>query len=213
MKHCQNKSNIEIVKSYLEGTRPFTTVGYQPPVEEQHKDGDVWTDKDGKEWVQKGSTKMSNNLFITQKAIKQICPVCKKDIFWGGNNYDEKFFNKTGKCYDCVIEEEHKMRIDGTFGIYEKIKVIKNQQSFLKELKTKIEESLDYVKKNSNKIEYINEDGTLERWSSTNKDHFITEAEIDLKEVNKSLILCAESIKMLEEQFNELKSTQSATVS
>jgi hypothetical protein len=208
MKMCNGKSNVEIVKSYLKGDRPFIQVGYQPSVEKKHKDGDVWKDQDGKEWIQIGASKISKNLHDTKESSRRVCPVCKKDIFWGGNSYDEKFFNKTGKCYDCVVEEETKMRLEGTFEVYEKIKVIKNQKAFLEELKQKIDESITWINNKSNKIEYLNEDGTMDLWSDLSKETFLEDAEKDLKEVDKSLILCGESISMLEKQLNEIKSTK-----
>jgi len=205
MKRAQNKSNLSILADYLDGARPFTQVGYMPPQEEKHKDGDTWTDKDGKEWIQSGASKISKTLHETREATKQICSSCKKDIYWAGNRYDEKFFLKTGKCYDCVVEEETKMRIDGTFETYEKIKVIQNQKSFLQELKLKILESIDYLTNKSNKIEYIEEDGKTESWSDISRETFLTDAHKDLQEVNKSIILCTESLSMLDSQLNDIK--------
>lgn len=210
MKKASGKSNLDIVRDYLEGQRPFVQVGYVPPPKEVHKDGDVWTDKDGKEWIQKGASKISKNLNDTRESTRQICPTCQKDVYWSSNPNDQKFFNKTGKCYDCVIEEEHKMKLDGTFDTYEKMKVIKNQRAWLNELKAKVEESITWLKEKKNTVEYINEDGTLDKWSDMSRETFLTEAEIDLKEVNKALILCNESISMLETELNELKSKQAS---
>ncbi len=205
MKKASGKSNISIVKDYLSGNRPFVQVGYEPPPEESHKDGDVWTDENGKEWIQVGPSKISKNLQDTRDSTRQVCCSCKKDIYWGGDSYDSKFFLKTGKCYDCVINEETEMVKDGTFGIYEKIKVIKNQKSFLKELYQKIQESIDYINNKSNKIEFTNEDGTIEYWTDTSRESFLDEANKDLQETKKSIILCEESISMLENSLNELK--------
>lgn len=209
MKKASGKSNIEIVKDYLKGERPFVQVGYEPPLEQKHKDGDVWTDKDGIEWIQTGASRISKKLYDTKELTRQVCSVCNRDVAWSNNQNDIKFFNKTGKCYDCVIEEEHQMRLDGTFEIYEKIKVIKNQRSYLKDLKGKIEESINWLQNKSNKIEYINEDGSKDTWTDVSRGDFITEAENDLVEINKSLILCDVSIDMLETELNEFKSKQS----
>lgn len=207
MKKAQNKSNIEILKNYVSGERPFVQVGYMPPtIDEKHKEGEIWKDETGKEWIQTTGGKISKTLYDTREATRQICSTCKKDIYWAGNRYDEKFFNKTGKCYDCVIEEETQMKIDGTFDTYEKIKVIQNQYSFLKELKLKIEESIAWSENKDNKLEYMNEDGTIEKWTDTSRNKFIENAKIDLYETNKSMILCQESLSMLEKELNEIKS-------
>lgn len=209
MKKASGKSNIEIVKNYLAGERPFVQVGYEPPPEEKHEDGDVWTDKEGIEWIQVGASRISKKLYDTRELTRQICSSCGRDVAWSNNHNDVKFFNKTGKCYDCVIEEEHQMRIDGTFETYEKIKVIKNQRSYLRDLKTKIEESITWLQNKSNKIEYLNEDGSKDNWTDISRDTFISEAEADLAEVNKSIVLCDVSINMLENEMNELKNNQS----
>lgn len=208
MKKATGKSNIEIVKDYLAGNRPFVQVGYEPPTEKKHKDGDVWTDKDGIEWIQVGASRISKKLYDVKESTRRVCSVCNRDVAWSNNQNDVKFFNKTGKCYDCVIEEEHQMRLDGTFETYEKIKVIKNQSSYLVDLKEKIEESINWLHNKSNKIEYLNEDGSRDTWTDLSRETFIIEAEADLVEVNKSLILCNMSIEMLNNELNELKSKQ-----
>jgi len=204
MKRASGKSNLDIVKDYLAGERPFTQVGYMPPAEEKHKDGDVWTDRDGIEWIQKGASKISKRLYDIRESTRQICPTCQKDIYWSSNKNDQKFFNMTGKCYDCIIEEEHQMRLNGVFDTYEKLKVIRNQRAFLKEFRQKIQESLDWMKNKTNQIKYMNEDGSEETWTDRSRDSLIEEAQNDLKEVDKSLIVCSESISMLETELNEL---------
>ncbi len=211
MKKASGKSNLDIIRNYLDGERPFTQVGYIPPPEEKHKDGDVWTDKNGIEWIQKGASKISKKLYDARESARQICSRCKRDINWSNNKNDQKFFNMTGKCYDCVIEEEHQMRLDGTFDIYEKIKVIRNQLSWLNEFKQKVEESINWMKNKSNKLEYLNEDGSIETWTDRSMETLLKEAENDLKEANKAIIVCNESISMLEKELHELKSKSSTS--
>ena len=51
MKHCANKSNLAIVRDYLNGERPFIQVGYR--AEDKYiirKEGEEWTDINGKQW-------------------------------------------------------------------------------------------------------------------------------------------------------------------
>jgi hypothetical protein len=208
MKKASGKSNVDIIKDYVSGNRPFTQVGYEPPPEKKHKDGDIWTDKDGVTWIQKGASRISKKLYDTRESTRQICSCCKKDIFWSNDPNDTKMFNKTGKCYDCIVEEEHQMRIEGTFDIYEKIKIINNQKSFLKDLEQKIQESLNWLQNKSNKIEYTNEDGSIETWTDISRESFIENANKDMDEIKKSLILCDQSIQLLETELYERKSKQ-----
>ena len=63
----------------------------------------------------------------------------------------------------------------------------------------------------SNKIEYLNEDGSTEYWTDDNKDHLIEALNKDLEEANKSLILCEVSIEMLETEMNERKTSRTKT--
>jgi hypothetical protein len=200
MKRAANKSNISIIRDYLDGVRPFTQVGYTPKQEKKRKEGEVWTDGDGKEWIQLGSTKISKVLHDTKEMTRQLCSSCKMDIYWGGTHLDEKFFNKTGKCYNCVIEEETKMRLDGTFEKYEQTKVIKSQKSFLEELKLKVEESLAWLKNKDNVLKYMNEDGSYDKWDDVSRDKFIEEAEQDLKNITQSIEDCSQSLSKLETQ-------------
>lgn len=207
MKRAKNKSNLSIVKDYLAGERPFVQVGYEAPKQKVRKDGEIWKDKDGKEWIQTGASKISKSLYDARNATRQICSSCQMDIYWGGNHYDEKTFLKTGKCYECLIKEETQMRLDGTYDTYEKIKVIKNQRSFLNELKMKVEQSLSWLRNPENKLQYVNEDGTTETWTDNiSREDLIPEAEKDLSTINERLVVCDESISQLEKELNDIKS-------
>lgn len=208
MKRAQHKSNISIIKDYLNDERPFVQVGYNGPAEVKRKDGDTWIDRDGTEWIQVGYTRMTKKMKEIRENTKQVCASCNRDIFWSGDKNDEIMFKKTGKCYDCVIEEETKMRLDGTYENYEKTKIIKNQQSFLKELEDKIKESIQYLENKSNKLEFINEDGSTELWSDTQREKLLEDAKKDLEEVKKSLILCGVSLTMLADERTKHESTK-----
>ncbi len=204
-----NTSNIDKIKDYVNGVvEPKIRVGYLPPAEKRHKDGEIWKDKNGTEWVQIKNSKISKKLYDAREITKQICSSCKKDIRWSSDKNDTKMFNKTGKCYDCIIEEETKMRLDGTFEIYEKIKVIKNQKSFLLDLQQKIKESLVWLENKSNKIEYLNEDGSSECWTDRSREEFIKGANNDLQEIKKSLAICEESIITLNTQLETIKNSK-----
>ena len=54
MKKASGKSNLGIVKDYLEGNRPFVQVGYDSNLENnKRKEGDQWEDSQGRKWIWK----------------------------------------------------------------------------------------------------------------------------------------------------------------
>jgi hypothetical protein len=99
-----------------------------------------------------------------------------------GTRLDDKIFPKTGRCYDCNIEFESKLKHQGKYDFYEKQKIFKNQLGFCQDLKIKLEESIEYLEKSSDDINYINEDGTLETWKDTQRSQILSEARSDYSE-------------------------------
>ena len=58
MKRATGKSNLDIVKDYVEGNRPFIQVGYDPNLNNsKRKEGEEWEDGQGNKWVWKNGTK------------------------------------------------------------------------------------------------------------------------------------------------------------
>ena len=189
MKKAQGKSNLDIIRDYVDGTRPFIQVGYTGDSDmASRKEGEVWTDSNGKKWIKKnGFKKAINNVNSSIiDSIKQVCKDCGMEIKWG-TKYDQKFFNKTGRCYDCLIKFESHLSIQGKFPDYEKKKVFSNQRSMVRDMIVKMEESLKYLNENE-KISFVNGDGSAETWSMENREKMIKELKKDLKKANKALI-------------------------
>ena len=198
MKRASGKSNLAIVRDYLNGERPFIQVGYTADSDfTSRKEGEIWTDSKGKKWIKKnGFKKAINNINATViDATKQVCKDCKMEIKWG-NRYDQVFFNKTGRCQECVAKFESKLRLEGTFEDYEKKKVFQNQLSISKDLKTKIEESLSFVESNK-KISFPNGDGTLDEWTIERRDLIIKDLKKDLKKIDKTILKLQNKIEAL----------------
>ena len=52
MKRASGKSNLDIVKDYVEGNRPFVQVGYDPNLNNsKRKEGEEWEDGQGNKWI------------------------------------------------------------------------------------------------------------------------------------------------------------------
>ena len=188
MKRCQNKSNISMVRDYLSGERPFVQVGYVPS-EIKRNVRDTWTDSKGITWIQKNGYKarLNKQADIIHKALGQNCNVCKRNVKWG-TNFDRLFFIKTGMCQDCLIDYEHKIRLIGAYPLYEKCKVFSNQIGYLKDIKAKLLETIDYFSNSDGSIEILcNSEGFREKFHGTNKEQILADAKRDLKDCNKWL--------------------------
>lgn len=199
MKKASGKSNIDIVKGYLQGERPFVQVGYTGGADKYiiRKEGETWADSSGKQWVhQDGVTKTVTPLMdMIREETNDKCKKCNREIRWG-NKYDRKMFNKTGRCFDCLIEEETELRIKGQFKLYESKKLLENELSYLKDVKQKLRESKEYVK-SEQKLTFVNSNGMVEEWSNQARQ------ELE-KSIKKDWVTCLKKITLAEAQLKKV---------
>ena len=81
-----------------------------------------------------------------------FCPECDKTM---KKKLDNKFWRLMGHCFDCQIDFEHKLRLEGKFDDWAQQKMLENQKSQLKDL----EQSLDDFEKTGGKKEWFNQVG------------------------------------------------------
>ena len=195
MKRATGKSNISIVQDYLAGNRPFIQLGWTPDLVER-KDGETWKDNTGAVWKMENGQK--KQISYISPIVDSYIPKCKcgQEIRWG-TKLDEKMFRKTGRCFDCQLSYETKLRKDGLYEKYEKYKIFNNQKSYCLDIKAKLEETINYLKNKDNTLKYLNEDGSWDVWPDTMRENLLNSAEKDLKE-------CVESINRIENQLLEL---------
>lgn len=182
----KGKTNIEIVKSYLEGTKLFPTFGYTGKKYVKRAVGTKWVDANGQEWEQKAGGPVTVNRVanIIKSATNQTCR-CGQQIRWG-SKLDRLFFSKTGMCENCVIDYETKLRIVGVYPEYERYKVVSNELGYLSEAKVKIEEVVNYFTHDDGDVTMLcNGEGFTERWKNTNKDRILKDAKEELKRIKK----------------------------
>lgn len=183
------KSNIEIVKDYLAGERPFIRVGYTGEKYVKRVTGERWTDPKGQEWVQResGPQKVNRVADIVRAAIgKETCR-CGQEVKWG-SRADRLFYRKTGLCETCLIDYETKLRILGIYGDYEQYKLASNELGATKDLKEKIKETIKYFESGDTDVKMLcNSEGFTERWKTTNADQILTEAKKDLMEARRRI--------------------------
>lgn len=192
--------NIDIVKSYVEGVRPFVKVGYTGDANKYiiRKEGETWTDASGKQWIhQNGVTKTVTRVMdIIREEINQKCTKCSREIRWGSRQ-DSKMHSKTGMCMDCLIEEETQMRVQGKYKAYEKKKMLNNELAHLKSVKKHLEDSKTYLEEHK-VFTFVNSNGLVEEWDN--------EAADDVrKSLKKDFTRCLKEIKRVEKELKTVE--------
>ena len=134
-----------------------TQIGYNTK-QEDHKEGDVWVENK-KTWTIKNGIKQTiSKLDIIKKEVFMplCCPEC--------NNVMKKRLDKPNykihkKCFDCVIDFEHKLKIRGEYDDYIKKLKAKNSLDIVDEMESYL---LDAI--NTSNSNFVSEDGVVERW-------------------------------------------------
>jgi hypothetical protein len=197
------KSNIKIIKDYVDGVRPVSVFGYTGKSYVKRKIGDKWKDNKGIEWEQRkgGPVQINRVATIIKEAIGiQKCK-CGQEIRWGSKN-DQLFFRKTGLCMNCLIEYETRLRILGIYDNYEKYKILSNEIGFIKDIKSKIEDTINFFTSSSGDVEMLcNSEGFVERWKNTNAKDILKNAKRDLKLANKRLTFLTKEKMRYKKQF------------
>lgn len=201
---ARRRWNLDIIDQVMKGNNPFIQVGYTP-ASRKRKNGDVWEDSKGKKWQQKDGRKVSLSSMETPllDALNTLskCSDCGMNIRVYGNRLDHKVFPKTGKCYDCLEQEELIYRTNGKWESYEKMKVLKNKRGQLKNFKEKVLESIVFLNNETGKIRESLPDGTELTFTGKSNPQWLVDAELDLVKVNIAL---AEINKNIEEFELEL---------
>ena len=131
----QNKA-LKDLMSGKEYEKDYVQVGYE-----------------GKQENLGGKTRKSELTDVMSKArMPWFCPKCKKVM---KKKLDNKFWYSSGHCFDCQVDMENRMRIEGTFEDYAKTKMLENQKAYLKDL----EQSIDDFEKTGGKKEWYNQVG------------------------------------------------------
>ena len=136
----------------------------------EHQKEYIQVGYEGKQENLGGETRKSE-LTDTMASVRMpwFCPRCDKAM---KKKLDDKFWRTQGHCFDCQIEIENRMRIEGTFEEYAKTKMLENQKAYLKDM----EQSLDDFEKTGGKKEWFNQVGVnnpeleSEKWEMGEKE-------------------------------------------
>ena len=158
MKYIKPKEIQKRIHKVHEDTIQVGYTGYEAsPI---RKEGDTWTDKDGKEWEVKNGIIQSIPKFQDVR-VPMFCPKCGGIM--GKKQHDTRIYYKFGFCFDCLMDRDEEMVRQGTFKSYEEKYMMDKQRGYFEDKKKEIEEYLESLE-GKKYLEYVNEEGKMEKW-------------------------------------------------
>lgn len=154
-------------------------VGYKKTIKE-YNEGEIF-EENGKKWKIENGIKINigklddiRNIFN----MPLLCPKCGKTM---KSHLDKKFYLYHKTCFNCVVEFEQKLRIEGKWEEYQQ-NIIKNStKQMLEELEKEMDEFL-----NSNET-FVTERGDVEDWGELNKNKIKEEIKEYIKNIKFKL--------------------------
>lgn len=138
-----------------------------------YKEGDIF-EENGKQYQIKDGIKISySKLDFVRKSLQLplSCPCCNKSM---KHRYDKKFYSIHKKCFNCVIEYETKLRVEGKYEDYVNSIRNSNTNSLIKDLENQL---IELISSNLNE-EYVGEQGNVEKWDGGKIDKKQIEHEV-----------------------------------
>lgn len=126
------------------------------PNKVERKDGDTWTDDNGKQWERKGGTNRSITKLQSAKR-PWWCPKCSHLM---KGKADDKMWIIRGMCHRCVIQIETQMRVEGKWDRYERSLMMRNAMAMAREGIAELEGYRDMV--GNPQMHFA--DGRFEEW-------------------------------------------------
>jgi hypothetical protein len=178
------RKDVERMRNLIKGDTGKSAelqVGYTAK-KEDYKEGDVW-EEGGKQWTIKDGIKQTATKLdrVKKEAIMPLfCPNCGSLM---KKRLDTKMYKIHKTCFDCVVEMEHKLKIEGKYEEYEKNMVANNAENYLNDLETFLLEKI-----NESNTQYVSERGEIERWKGgVNKEEFVSKMKEDFKGFRKKV--------------------------
>ena len=157
-------------------------VGYTTKVED-HKEGDIWEERRKKWTIKKGLKQTATKLDKAKKEaiLPLFCPSCK---YLMKKRNDIKMYNIHKMCFDCVVDMEGKLKIEGKYKEYERNAIADNAKDHINHFESYLMEAL-----NTTNSQYVSEKGEVERWKGGINKEKLT------KEIKESIAEFKEGIK------------------
>jgi hypothetical protein len=138
------------------GNKTVQSIGYTKATE-FHKEGDVWTEL-GREWTIKDGIKQNITKLDKAKelAMPMFCPSCKKVM---KSNNDKLFWNNYRRCFNCHVDFEHELRMNGLWDEWKKSMVNNAVDDFITNYKAWAEDMLTASNQG-----FVSEAGEVQNW-------------------------------------------------
>jgi hypothetical protein len=156
------------------GEKTIVGIGYTKQ-QEFHEDGDIW-EEDGRTWTIKNGIKQ--NITKLDKAKESIvaplfCPCCKNLM---KNKHDKAFYLQYKRCFNCQVDFETRLRINGQWEDYEKNIVNSDVDDMISDFSVWMEEHM-----NASDESFITERGDVEKWVGSSKQKLLENKEETIK--------------------------------
>jgi hypothetical protein len=182
------KRDVERMRNLIQGKANSSSenqIGYKKKITD-YKEGDIWTENKKKWTIKNGIKQTISKLDAIKKEVfvPLCCPKCSKVI---KHQLDKDNYKIHKNCHDCVIEFEHKLRIEGKYDNYIKELKAKNSLDMVDDLESYLLSAV-----NTTNDGYVSEQGTVERWvGGLDKEKLTKEivegAQIRRKSIKKEL--------------------------
>jgi hypothetical protein len=142
-----------------------------------HKEGEIW-EENNKKWTIKNGIKQNITKMDKFKSLISLplcCPECKKAM--KANDINKKMYAIHNRCFNCVIDMEAKIKLDGKWDDYAKNILNLNKNASLEEFETAIESWL--VEKDT----FISEAGDIESWQGGNKQKMYDDIKANIEKL------------------------------
>lgn len=157
-----SKRDVQRMRNIITGNAGGATgvqVGYSKQ-SQNYQEGDVWEDS-GKVWTIKNGIKQTVTKYDKLKRLVVLpltCPNCGKPM--KSTDLNKKMWSVHNKCFDCVVDMETKIKIEGKWDEYEKEMMNANKDAMVNDFEKAFNE---YI--NSQNESYFTEAGDIESWS------------------------------------------------
>ena len=168
--------NVEKIRNMLDGildpSKRSIRVGWIPGEEEKNAK------------LEDRENRRDKSDVLSSARMPLFCPECNKVM---KKHLDNKMWMLYDKCFDCQIEFENDLRINGKFEEWEKEKTIKNAKAYISEVRNELDDYVASLEADNILYETGPTSVAKEKWDKTDAQKVRVKWEKEIKEVEDNL--------------------------